>query len=127
MKISAYLLALSSAFGILAQAQSVAPSLHPNAVAIGPGLGRWEGREPVGLTPPFPAYAAVSIGSSPVPTGGGPPSSSDPVVIERGPHYKVWERYVYESGPAGKERIGRSHRWVELATGLCFLDEQGQW
>lgn len=47
-------------------------------------------------------------------------------VSERGPHHKIWERIVYENAPDGK-RTPRRHAFVELATGMHFKNEKGEW
>lgn len=51
---------------------------------------------------------------------------SAPAVIERGPHHRVWERVEQVPGPEGKP-VERRHRYEELATGLHFQNERGEW
>jgi|GEM_PF-4301428 len=49
-----------------------------------------------------------------------------PTVVERGPHHRVWQWTTVEQWPGG-QRIERTHRVVELATGLNYRDAKGQW
>jgi hypothetical protein len=49
---------------------------------------------------------------------------TEPAVIERGLHHRVWERIEVETGPDGRE-FQRPHRYVELQTGMYYV-ESGQ-
>ncbi len=60
-------------------------------------------------------------------------SGSDPAaekaaytVAERGAHHKVWERIESELGPDGKP-FPRKRSYTELATGMHFKNERGEW
>jgi hypothetical protein len=59
-----------------------------------------------------------------VPVGVSAPS--DPQVVERGPHHRVIERVFTEQQPDGSvaERVSR---YTELATGLHFKNDRGEW
>jgi hypothetical protein len=47
-------------------------------------------------------------------------------IVERGPHHRVWERV--ELVPAYDGRVvERRHRYEELATGMHFQNERGEW
>ncbi len=69
-------------------------------------------------------YAALAVLS-----GGAfaatPLAASAPVVVERGPSHRVWQRTTYVQTPSGK-RLPRVSRYVELATGMHYW-EDGQW
>lgn len=47
-------------------------------------------------------------------------------VTDRGAHHKVWERIEYELAPDGS-KVPRPRRYTELATGLHFKNELGEW
>lgn len=47
-------------------------------------------------------------------------------VTERGAHHKVWERFEDEIGPDGKP-FPRKRSYTELATGMHFKNERGEW
>ncbi len=47
------------------------------------------------------------------------------VVVERGPHHRVWESVMSELGPSG-ETLWSTNSYVELQTGACY-QENGQW
>lgn len=47
-------------------------------------------------------------------------------VSERGPHHRVWERIEYERAPNGGVRAV-PHRYEEVATGMHFKNEKGEW
>ena len=51
--------------------------------------------------------------------------ASEPVVVERGPHHRVWERKTVEVLPNGRSITNRSS-YTELATGMHYLKD-GQW
>jgi hypothetical protein len=53
------------------------------------------------------------------------PQPGSYTVIERGPDHKVWQRTTFDTDPRGV-RIARNHRYVELASGMHYLD-QGIW
>lgn len=44
----------------------------------------------------------------------------------RGPHHKLWERIEYERAPDGTLRAV-PHRFEEMATGLHFKNDKGEW
>ncbi len=52
--------------------------------------------------------------------------TSEPRVTERGAHHRVIERTVAEVQPDGTTRE-RVSRYTELASGLHFQDERGEW
>ena len=52
-------------------------------------------------------------------------SRSPYVVVERGPHHRVWESVMSELGPSG-ETLWSTNSYVELETGACY-QENGQW
>ena len=54
------------------------------------------------------------------------PAAPEPQIVERGPHHRVWERTVTETQPDGTtaERISS---YTELATGLHYKNERGEW
>lgn len=52
-------------------------------------------------------------------------SSGNARITEMGPHYRVWTRTVEEPTPYGEARRVE-HRYVEMATGLNYL-EDGVW
>ena len=52
-------------------------------------------------------------------------SRSPYVVVERGPHHRVWQSVSSESGPSG-ETLWSTNSYVELETGACY-QENGQW
>jgi hypothetical protein len=47
-------------------------------------------------------------------------------IVERGANHNVWEKLSYEMGPDGKV-VPRTHRYVELASGMNYKDANGQW
>jgi hypothetical protein len=47
-----------------------------------------------------------------------------PTVVERGPHHRIWQWTTVEQWPGG-QRIERTHRVVELATGLHYWTGDG--
>jgi hypothetical protein len=51
---------------------------------------------------------------------------SNPQVVERGPHHRVWQRTVAETQPDGSvaERVSS---YTELASGLHYQNERGEW
>jgi hypothetical protein len=49
-----------------------------------------------------------------------------PVVVERGPHHRVWERTTTEVLPDGTS-MERKSGYTELATGLHYQNERGEW
>src|SRR6266496_5598627 len=51
--------------------------------------------------------------------------ASDPVIVERGPHHRVFEYVVDLPGP--RRPVKQIHRYTELASGLHYLDGAGQW
>ena len=51
--------------------------------------------------------------------------SGESVVVERGPHHKVWQRTVQETLRDGRV-VTRHSSFTELATGMHYL-ENGQW
>src|SRR5437899_1718295 len=51
--------------------------------------------------------------------------ASDPVIVERGPHHRVFEYVVELPGP--RRPVKQVHRYTELASGLHYLDGAGQW
>jgi hypothetical protein len=51
---------------------------------------------------------------------------ANPVVVERGPHHRVIERTVTEKLPDGRA-VERKSSYTELATGLHYLSERGEW
>jgi len=59
-----------------------------------------------------------------------PPGSAPDVlrfaVTERGPHHRTWERVGQVPGPDGR-LVERRHVYQELATGLHFQNERGEW
>ena len=52
-------------------------------------------------------------------------SRSPHVVVERGPHHRVWQSVMSELGPLG-ETMWSTNSYVELQTGACY-QENGQW
>jgi hypothetical protein len=46
--------------------------------------------------------------------------------IQRGPHHKIWERIELVPAPGGR-MVERKHSYTELATGLHFKNERGEW
>jgi hypothetical protein len=50
----------------------------------------------------------------------------DPIVVERGPHHRVIERTITEKLPDGTV-AERKSSYTELATGLHYLSERGEW
>jgi hypothetical protein len=63
------------------------------------------------------------------PSGGQPtlPTPTSFAVVSRDANSAIWERTTYELSPSGQV-IPRTHRVVEMATGLNFKDPQtGQW
>jgi len=53
--------------------------------------------------------------------------STDPVVLETGPHHRLVEWVETRTEPDG-QIIEQVHRYTELATGLHYWDaEAGQW
>src|ERR1043166_5753604 len=52
-------------------------------------------------------------------------AASEPTIIERGPHHRVWEYAV--DVPVGKRTLKQIHRYTELASGMHYLDSAGQW
>ena len=51
---------------------------------------------------------------------------SEPIVVERGAHERVWERVSYEPAPDGR-LVPHKHRYTEVATGMHYQDANGQW
>jgi len=47
-------------------------------------------------------------------------------VSERGPHHRVWSRVTAEIDAKGRAQY-RTNSYVELATGMNFLNEKGEW
>ena len=54
------------------------------------------------------------------------PAATPFEVTARGGNHRVWQRTVYEIGPAG-QAVPHLHQFTELATGLHYRNEQGQW
>jgi hypothetical protein len=54
------------------------------------------------------------------------PAPTPYVVVDRDANSKIWERTTYELGSDGKV-IPKQHRYTELAAGLNYKDDQGQW
>ena len=52
--------------------------------------------------------------------------SSPPAVVERGPHHRVWQKVTPLVTSYGQTRFV-TNSYVELATGLHYRNEQGQW
>lgn len=70
---------------------------------------------------------AQPAGTAPRLTPTGPTDDTSRfTVTERGPHHRVWERVEWVSAPDGKP-VEQRHRYVELATGLHFQNERGEW
>lgn len=51
---------------------------------------------------------------------------SELTIVERGAHHKTWERIEYEPAMGGK-MIPHRHVYQELATGMHFENERGEW
>jgi hypothetical protein len=51
---------------------------------------------------------------------------ADPVVVERGPHHRVIQRTLTERRPDGTT-AERQSSYTELATGLHYQNERGEW
>lgn len=49
-----------------------------------------------------------------------------PQIIDRGPHSRTWQWEEDVTWPDGRI-VRQPHQYVELATGLNYQDEQGQW
>ncbi len=65
------------------------------------------------------AVAALAAGS----TYGEPPKylgSTQPVVVQRGPHHRVWQKVDHFQAPNGRVQY-RTNSYVELATGMHHL------
>jgi hypothetical protein len=71
------------------------------------------------LGPPV-APSAVSRG------GGQKSEKSDYKVVERGPHHTLWERIEFVPAPDGRI-IEQRRSYQELATGMHFKNERGEW
>jgi len=53
-------------------------------------------------------------------------SAQVPVITERGPHHRVWERTITETRPDGTV-AERKSSYTELATGLHYKNDRGEW
>jgi len=54
------------------------------------------------------------------------PAPTAYAVVSRDANSQVWERTVFEPGPSG-QTVARKHRYTELASGLNYLDTNGQY
>lgn len=50
---------------------------------------------------------------------------TEPTVVERGAHHRIWRRFEIEMGPDGKENR-KPRQYTELGTGLHY-QENGEW
>lgn len=55
-----------------------------------------------------------------------PPEDTPYTVVNRDANSRVWERTTYEQGASG-EIVPHIHRYEELATGMHYLGENGEW
>ena len=73
---------------------------------------------------------AISVPAQPSPTTAIPAAGSNNEdqfsVIEAGLNHRVWQRVEWQTLPTGK-RIPRFHRYTELASGLHYIDDTGQY
>src|SRR5665213_1807707 len=63
------------------------------------------------------------------PTGGNPqppPAPTPCQVVDIGPNHQVWQWETYEPKPNG-QFAAHIHSYTELASGLNYLDTNGQW
>jgi hypothetical protein len=91
-------------------------ALHPCSLCTAPG--RLFG----GLL-----LGALSVAAQTQSVPPGTPDNSTPFVeVERGPHHKRWVQVNWEDGPGG-QRIAHTNAYTELATGMHFLNADGQW
>jgi hypothetical protein len=49
-----------------------------------------------------------------------------PQVIEKGPHHRVWSHVTTNTTPDG-QAVLKTNRYTELATGLHYRDQNGEW
>lgn len=79
----------------------------------------------LGLAWPGALSQAQTIGP-----GAGPGNSgrqiSPAVVVERGPHHRTWQRVEAVPGPGGR-MVEQRRRYQEIASGLHFQNERGEW
>jgi hypothetical protein len=54
-----------------------------------------------------------------------PPAATDFAVVQRSGHERVWDRTEYE--PTRSGYAPKVHRVVEIGTGICYRDAEGQW
>ena len=70
----------------------------------------------------IPLFLALACSSLSAQTIG---SSTEPVIVDQGPHHNLWQYATYEPGPDGKP-VARIHQYRELASGLNYLSA-GKW
>ena len=72
------------------------------------------------IVPWFLALACSSLSAQTI------GSSTQPVVVDKGSHYNLWQYQTYEPGPKGKP-VAKLHQYRELADGLNYQDANGVW
>ena len=70
------------------------------------------------IVPWFLALACSSLSAQTI------GSSTQPVVVDKGSHYNLWQYRTYEPGPKGKP-VAKLHQYRELADGLNYQDANG--
>ena len=53
-------------------------------------------------------------------------SSTQPVIVDQGPHHNLWQYQTYEPGQNGKP-VAKIHQYRELASCLNYLNASGKW
>ena len=71
------------------------------------------------------AWTLTARAQEPV-QGGDKAAVSEPRIVERGPHHRVWERTITEGLPNGKT-VERKSSYTEIATGMHYQNERGEW
>jgi len=69
-----------------------------------------------------PLFLALACSSLSAQTIG---SSTQPVIVDQGPHHNIWQYQTYEPGPNGKP-VAKIRQYREMAAGLNYMSA-GKW